>query len=64
MYLDDCDYFIDDAVYNCEQALEKTSCKVMMMATNKTKDYKNDKIFKANNWKEIYDYIKEINSNK
>ena len=56
-YLDDCDYFIDDAKHNCEQALENTSCKVIMMATNKTKDYYNDKIYKANNWEEIYDYI-------
>ena len=57
MYLDDCDYFIDDAIRNCEQALEKRKIKVIMMETNKTQNYKNDKIFKASNWKEIYDYI-------
>ena len=57
MYLDDCDYFIDDAIRNCEQAVEKTDTKVIMLKTNKTENYKNDKIFKASNWKEIYDYI-------
>lgn len=57
MYLYDCDYFIDDAIRNCEQALDKTNTKVIMMETNKTKDYNNDKIFKASNWQEIYNYI-------
>ncbi|MEE3343426.1 MAG: hypothetical protein VZS44_05000 [Bacilli bacterium] len=57
MYLNDCDYFIDDAIHNCEDALEKTNTKVIMMETNKTKDYNNDKILKASNWQEIYDYI-------
>ena len=57
IYLDDCDYFIDDAVHNCEEALEKSNCKVIMMGTNKTKQYNNDKIFKVSNWKEIYNYI-------
>jgi len=57
MYLDDCDYFIDDAIHNCEDAVEKTNTKVIMIGTNKTKDYNNDKIFKASNWQEIYDYI-------
>lgn len=56
-YLNDCDYFIDDAIYNCEQALEKSNTKVIMMETNKTKDYDNDKIFKASNWQEIFNYI-------
>lgn len=56
-YLSDCDYFIDDTVRNCEEALEKSDSKIIMMATNKTKDYNNDRIFKVNNWKEIYDYI-------
>lgn len=64
MYLDDCDYFIDDAIRNCEQALEKSNCKVIMMETNKTKDYNNDKIFKASNWKEIYNYIKGVTKNE
>ena len=57
MYLDDCDYFIDDAIRNCEQAVEKTNTKVIMIETNKTKDYNNDKIFKTSNWQDIYDYI-------
>ena len=57
MYLNDCDYFIDDAIRNCEQALERSYVKVIMMETNKTKNYNNDKIFKASNWREIYDYI-------
>ena len=57
MYLDDCDYFIDDAIRNCEQAMEKTNTNVIMIETNKTKDYSNDKIFKANNWKDIFNYI-------
>ena len=57
MHLDDCDYFVDDAIRNCEQALEKTDCKVIMMATHRTKDYDNDKLFKVNNWEEIYNYI-------
>ncbi len=57
MYLDDCDYFIDDAIKNCEDAVNNTNTKVIMLETNKTKDYNNDKIFKASNWQEIYDYI-------
>ena len=56
------DYFIDDTIRNCEQALEKTNTKVIMMETNKTKDYKNNEIFKASNWQAIYDYIININS--
>ena len=56
-YLDDCDYFIDDAIRNCEEALEKTNTKVIMMETNKTKDYNNDKIFKTSSWKKIFNYI-------
>ena len=57
VYLNDCDYFIDDAIRNCEQALEKSTAKVIMIETNKTKDYNSDKIFKTINWKEIYYYI-------
>ena len=57
VYLGDCDYFIDDAPFNCEQALENTDVKVIMMETNKTKDYSNDRIFKTNSWEEIYNYI-------
>lgn len=57
MYLDGCDYFIDDAIWNCEEAYKKSKTKVIMMETNKTKDYKNDEIFKASNWKEIYSFI-------
>lgn len=58
-YLGDCDYFIDDAIRNCEDAVDNTNTKVIMLETNKTKDYNNDKIFKASNWEEIYDYIKK-----
>ena len=57
MYLDDVDYFIDDAIRNCEDALEKTNTKVIMMETNKTKDYGNNKLFKTSSWKEIFNYI-------
>ena len=57
MYLDDVDYFIDDAIRNCEDALEKTNTKVIMMETSKTKDYENNKIFKTSSWKEIFNYI-------
>ena len=47
----------DYAIRNCEEAVEKTKIKVIMIETNKTKDYNNDKIFKTSNWKEIYNYI-------
>lgn len=57
IYLYDCDYFIDDLIKNCELALEKSNARVMMMQTNKTKDYSNDKILKVNNWEEIYNFI-------
>lgn len=57
VYLDDCDYFIDDSIHNCEEAIEKTKTKVIMVETDKTKNYYNNKIFKASDWKEIYDYI-------
>ena len=57
MYLDDVDYFIDDAIRNCEEALEKSKTKVIMFETDKTKDYENNKIFKISRWKEIFNYI-------
>ena len=57
MYLDDVDYFIDDAIRNCEEAKEKSNAKVLMMRTNKTKDYINDEIIIVNNWEEIFNYI-------
>ena len=56
-YLKDCTYFIDDSVSNCEQALENTDCSVIMMRSNRTKDYENNKIFIAEDWKEVYNYI-------
>ena len=56
-YLGDCEYFIDDDIKNCEEAVANTNVKVIMMATPKTKNYENSKIFKANSWKQIYDYI-------
>ncbi|MBR4350724.1 MAG: hypothetical protein IKP98_00645 [Bacilli bacterium] len=57
LYLDNCEYFIDDAPHNCEDALENIDVKVIMVETNKTKDYNNDRIFKTNSWEEIYNYI-------
>ncbi len=53
---------IDNTICNTSDffglnALEKTSTKVIMMETNKTKDYSNNKIFKTGSWKEIYNYI-------
>ncbi len=59
MYLEDCAYFIDDAIRNCEQALEKSNVKVIMMRTNKTKNYVNEDILIVNSWEEIYNYIKQ-----
>ena len=56
-YLTDCEFFIDDLVTNCESVLNNTNCKVIMMASDQTKDYSNDKIYKANNWQEVYNYI-------
>ena len=58
-YLCGCDYFIDDTIHNCEDAVNNTNTKVIMMETNKTKDYNNDKIFKTSNWEDIYNYIKK-----
>ena len=57
MYLGDCAYFIDDEIQNCELAAEKSNTKVIMIETDKTKNYNNDMIFKACNWQEIYNYI-------
>ena len=57
VYLNDSEYFNDEAISNSEQALEKTTDKVIKIETNKTKDYNSDKIFKTINWKEIYYYI-------
>lgn len=57
-YIKDCDYFVDDAIRHCEEALENTNCKVIMMSSDITKGYKNDKFYIANNWKEVFDYIK------
>ena len=57
VHLQECEYFIDDDITNCEQALEKTNCKVIMMMTPKTKGYMNDKLSIVNNWQEVYDII-------
>lgn len=57
LYLSDCDYFIDDEINNCEMALEKTNCHVIMMLSNRVKDYSNDKMFISNSWEEIFDFI-------
>ena len=56
-YLNDCEFFIDDSIKNCEEALEYSNCKVIMMMTNITKEYNNKKLYKTNNWKDIYNYI-------
>ncbi len=57
MYLDGVDYFIDDAIRNCEEAKEKSNADVLMMRTKKTKDYTNDEIIIVNDWEEIFNYI-------
>ena len=57
LYLDDCTFFIDDSINNCEEAIEKSNTKVILIETPKTKNYNNDKIFKASNWQEIFNYI-------
>ena len=56
-YLQKCEYFIDDDIINCEQAIEKTNCKVIMMSTPKTKGYTNSNISIVNNWQEVYEII-------
>lgn len=56
-YLRECDYFVDDAIRHCEEALDNTNCKVIMMKSDITKGYKNDQMFIANNWKEVFDYV-------
>ncbi len=56
-FLSDCDYFVDDDIKNCEDAVANTKTKVIMMSTPKTKDYKNEKVHKVDSWKEVYDYI-------
>lgn len=58
-YLSECDFFVDDLINNCENALENTNCQVIMMASKKTEGYHNDNIFRANNWQEVYNYILE-----
>ena len=61
-HLYDCDYFVDDAIRNCEEALEHTDCKVIMMESHKTRDYNKEGILKVTNWSEIYNYIlKDMN---
>ena len=56
-YLDGVDIFIDDAKFNCEQALENSKSKIILYETDKTRDYQNDLIYKASNWADIYNYI-------
>lgn len=63
-FLNDCDYFVDDDVKNCEDAQEKTNCKVLMMVSNKTKNYNNVKITKAKDWKDVYNIISFDCANK
>ena len=64
-YLDDCVYFIDDAIRHCEEATKYTNCKVIMMCSDITNGYKNDEFYIARNWKEIFDYIEnDVNVNK
>ena len=50
LYLDGCDYFIDDSIHNCEEALEKTNVKVILMELEKNKNYHHEEVFKARNW--------------
>lgn len=57
LYLNDCNFFIDDSIKKCEEALNHSNCKVIMMSTNSTENYINDKLIKVNNWEEIYNYI-------
>lgn len=56
-YLSDYDFFIDDSIVNCEQALEKTNCKIILMQSNNTLEYSNELIYKASNWEEVYKII-------
>ena len=56
-YLNGYDYFVDDSISNCEQALNNTNCKVILMETKNTTNYQNKYIYKANNWEDIYKYI-------
>ncbi len=56
-YLENYDYFIDDSIFNCEQVLNNTRCKVILFETENAIDYKNDLLYKTDNWKNIYEYI-------
>ena len=61
-YLDNYDYFIDDSIVQCEDAIKNNSkCKVIMMSSRENEGYNNDKIKKVKNWKEIYEYIIDNN---
>lgn len=56
-YLKNYDYFIDDSIVNCEQALNHNKCKVILFETKNTINYKNDLLYKTNNWEAVYKYI-------
>ena len=58
-HLSDYDFLIDDAILNCEQTLDNTNCRVILLRTRRSTDYSNSKLFIANNWKEIYEFIKK-----
>lgn len=61
-YIKDFDFFIDDSIKECEMALNNTRCKVIMMESPQNIEYSNNLIFKTNDWKKIYEYIKgEVN---
>ena len=60
-YLEKYDYFIDDSISNCEQVLNNTQCKVILMESQNTIDYENSLMYKTDNWEEIYKYISNIN---
>lgn len=56
-YLENYDYFIDDSIFNCEQVLNNTRCKVILFESENTTEYKNNLLYKTDNWKDVYKYI-------
>ena len=63
-FLGNVDYFVDDDIKNCEDALDKTNCKVIMMETDRTQNYSNKKLTKVKNWEEVYKTISNFESQK
>ena len=56
-FLNGVDFFIDDSIKECEGAVEHTDCQAILMSSELNSGYKNEKVYNAKNWKDVYNFI-------